>query len=171
MRMRALVVLSALAVSAAACATVEPAAPAPEPPAAAEGGAPSPIAGHDWFFNSDGDEAALAYGLDESDDVWLGISCRRGGGRLQFQRPAAHDDPKVIALESGGETETYPARSEPSELHEGVFLISEASASDPVFQRFRRTGWLAVYGDGERSPMVPHPGSVDRIERFFAFCG
>lgn len=172
MRVRALFVLSALTVGAAACATAEAPAPAPapaEPPSA--GGAPSPIDGYDWFFHADGDEAGLTYGLDESDDVWLGISCRRGGGRLDLQRPAASDDPPVIALESGGETEVYPARSEPSELHEGVFLIGEAPTSDPVFQRFRRTGWLALYGEADRSAMVPHPGSIDRIERFFAFCG
>ena len=172
MRVRVLFVLSALTVGAAGCATVDAPAPAPVPTEArSAGGAPSPVEGYDWFFNSEGDEASLAYGLDESDDVWLGISCRRGAGRLDLQRPAAADHPRVIVLESGGETQVYPARSEPSELHEGVFLISEASISDPVFQRFHSTGWLALHGEGDRSAMVPHPGSVERIERFFAFCG
>jgi hypothetical protein len=38
-------------------------------------------------------------------------------------------------------------------------------------QRFRRLAWLARWQGGQREVYVPHPGSADRVERFFAFCG
>lgn len=165
MRAPALFVLSGLALSAAACATVEP--PPPAPPASA----PAPVAGYDWFYHPDGGEARLVYGLAESDDLRLGMDCRQGSGRLMLSAvggPAA--DPEIL-VESGGETERFAARSEPTQLHDGVFLTAEAAADAPVFLRFRRTGWIALWQDGERQAYAPHPESAPNIERFFAFCG
>lgn len=163
MRLPTLFAVAGLTLGAAACASVEPA-----PPTAP---ALAPIPGYDWIFHTDGDAANLAFGVDESDDVWLALGCDRNSGRVRLTQPVPDGHPQVISLESGGDTETYPAASEESVLHEGVFLTAEAPAADPVFQRFRRMDWLAVYGPGYRHPMVPHPGSEDRIERFFAFCG
>lgn len=154
---------------AAACST------APEAPTAAPtispAAAPAPIENYDWRFFSDGDEASLAFGLDESDDVWLDLDCRRGAGTLSMVVPAALDAPRTIRLEAGGEIAAYAAQAEPSELDEGVFLIAHAPASDTVFRRFREAGWMTIEQAGERHPMVPHPGSGPNIERFFAFCG
>lgn len=136
-----------------------------------DAGAPAPLAGHDWFYDDGDGEAVLLYGLAESDDVWFDLSCRRGAGRLAFSRPAPAGAPERIALESGGATETYPARSASSDLHDGVILSASAPASDPVFVRFRQTGWLAVLDGEARRPMAPQPDSADRVARFFAFCG
>jgi hypothetical protein len=151
---------------AGACASIDPSAPASPPLASA----PAPVAGQDWFYHVDGGEARLAYGVEASDDLRLGLSCARGAGRLELSthtQRAASD----IHLESGGETERFPARSEPSELDDGVFLTAEAATAVPVFQRFRRVGWLAQWQDGARQVYAPHPVSAGDIERFFAFCG
>ena len=171
MRLRALVVLSALAAAAAACATVEPPAMdfAPEPPAG--GGAPIPVEGYDWFYHSDEDAARLAYGLAESDDLKLGFDCGRGTGRLEMVAIAEKGAKAEIHVESGGDTERFSAASEPSQLHDGVILTASASASEPVFQRFRRVGWMAQWRNGEREAYAPHPASAANIESFFAFCG
>jgi hypothetical protein len=166
MRAAPLLAFAGLAMSLAACATGTP-APLPAAPSSA----PAPVENHDWFFSRDANQAALAYGLAESDDVWLGLSCLRGGGRLEMHRPVEAGHPASISLESGGDTEIYPAAAEPSGLHDGDILIAAASTADPVFQRFRRVGWLAVYGADYRLPMVPHPQSAPGIERFFTFCG
>ena len=170
MRTRALLVLSVLTVTASACSTVETADPAASPQPAQQG-AILPVEGHDWFYWPDGDEASLAYGVDETDNIWLSLSCLRGSGRLGLLRPAGDGDPEVIRLESAGEHQTYPAQSEPSELHDGVFLTSEALTSDPVFQRFRQVGWLAVRDPQTPVAMVPQERSAGRISSFFAFCG
>lgn len=167
MRAAALLMLTGLALGAAACASVEP------PPATTPSipPAPAPIENHDWFFDNDEDQAGLSYGLDESDDVWLSLHCRQDSARLELSRPVGAGHPMAISVESGGEAATYPARSEPSELHDGVFLIADAGTRDPVFQQFRRTGWMIVLGPDARDPMVPHPETETSIERFFAFCG
>lgn len=166
MRLIPLVTLSGLALTAAACAT----APAPAMLSAGSG-APAPVENYDWFFHEDGDEARLAYGLEESDDLRIGLDCRRASGKLDLSAIAKAGARPEIHLESGGDTERYPAQSEPSELNDGLFLTAEARTSEPVFQRFRRVGWLAVWQGEERNAYAPHPRSVDRIERFFAFCG
>ncbi|NJC39784.1 hypothetical protein GGQ87_000042 [Brevundimonas alba] len=170
MRAPAMLLLSGLALAASACTTVEP-TPAPLPVTGGSSGAPQPVAGYDWFFHADEENARLAYGLAESDDLKLGMECARSTGRLLLNAMAEKGAKAEIHVESGGETERFPAEAEPSQLNEGVFLSAEASAAEPVFQRFRRVGWLAQWRDGQREAYAPHPESADGIERFFAFCG
>ena len=169
MRTPALIILTGLTLGVAACATVE--APTEPAPGVASSGAPVPVADHDWFYHRDGSEARLVYGLAESDDLRLGLDCSQGSGRLALSAVGGPDAKPEIYVEAGGETERFAARSEPSELHDGVFLTAEANADAPVFQRFRRVGWLALWLDGERQAYAPHPESAPNIERFFAFCG
>jgi len=169
MRAPALIILTGLTLGAAACATVE--VPVEPSPGAAAFSAPAPVADHDWFYHLDGEDARLVYGLAESDDLRLGLDCTRGSGRLALSAVGGPDAKPEIHVEAGGETERFPAQSEPSQLHDGVFLTAEAEADAPVFQRFRRIGWLALWLDGERQAYAPQPESAPNIERFFAFCG
>lgn len=166
MRSTVPILLAGLTVAVAACATVEHA-----PASADSASAPAALAGHDWFYHQDEDEARLAYGVAESDDLRLGLDCHRASGRLMLSALGGPDAKPEIHLESGGETERFRARSEPSQLHDGVFLTAEAAADAPVFQRFRRVGWIASWHDGERQAYAPHAGSAPNIERFFTFCG
>ena len=168
MRARILIVLTGLSLGAAACTTVE--APMTMPPEAVSS-APAPVDGYDWFYHLDEREARLVYGLAESDDLRLGLDCRAGSGRLMLSAIGGPEAKPEILVEAGGETERFPARSEPSELHDGVLLTADAAAGTPVFQRFRRLGWMALWQDGEREAYAPHPESRPNIERFFAFCG
>lgn len=138
---------------------------------AASSAAPAPVAHYDWFLHQDGDDARLAYGLEDSDDLRIGLDCRKNSGQLALSAVAPAGATAEIYLESGGDTERYPAQAEPSELHDGLFLTAEAKAGDPVFQRFRRVGWLAIWQGESRHAYAPHPGSGERVERFFAFCG
>lgn len=161
------VLLTGLTLGAAACTTTGD----ESSPAAPFASAPAPVEGYDWFFHEDDQDARLAYGVENSDDLRLGLDCRRGSGRLDLTALGGEDAPAEIHLESGGDTERYPAKSEPDLLHDGVILTAEAKADDPVFQRFRRLGWVALWRDQEREAYAAHPASADRIERFFAFCG
>ncbi|GAA0627184.1 hypothetical protein GCM10009422_25130 [Brevundimonas kwangchunensis] len=167
MRLITVLALSGLSLTAAACASgpMEPAS------LSTGSGSPQPAENYDWFLSEDGDEARLAYGLEESDDLRIGLDCRRASGKLDLSAIAKAGARSEIHLESGGDTERYPAHSEPSELHDGLFLTAAARTSEPVFQRFRRVGWLAVWQGEERNAYAPHPQSAERIERFFAFCG
>ena len=53
----------------------------------------------------------------------------------------------------------------------GVILSASAQADHPVFQRFRRVGWLASWVGDQREAYAAHPGSEAAVERFFAACG
>ncbi|MFN3352718.1 MAG: hypothetical protein ACK4Z5_03830 [Brevundimonas sp.] len=148
----------------AACAA------APEPANLGTGGAaPLPTPGKDWFFHADAGGAMLAYGVEASDDLSLRFDCAPGSGRTQLLQPAPAPAGEIL-IEAGGETDRWPAAAEPSELDDGVNLIAEAETSRPVFQRFRRLGWLAIFTDGDRRTLVAQPGSADRIDRYFKAC-
>jgi hypothetical protein len=168
MRLPVLITAAGLTLALAACNTTSQPGMGLSP---VSSGSPAPVENYDWFLHQDGDNALLAYGLEESDDLRIGMECRKNSGRLALNAVAPDDAAHEIHLESGGDTERYPAAAEPSEVNDGLFLTAEAKAGDPVFQRFRRVGWLAVWEGGERHAYAPHPGSRDRVERFFAFCG
>ena len=150
-----------------ACASVEPAAPAS---ALAAASAPAPVAGMDWYYHADSTQASLAYGRKDSDDLRLGLECSRGAGKLELSA-VAPTGVREIHLEAGGDTERFAAAGEPSELHDGDFLTASSKANEPVFQRFRRIGWLAQWQGDQRETYVAHAASVPNIERFFVFCG
>ncbi|VXB15963.1 hypothetical protein [Brevundimonas sp. G8] len=158
-----LIALSALA----ACATN---APAPVANLEAASSAPAPMPGYDWFLNRDGQEAILAYGVANSDEVKLHLLCQAGSGALELT--AASEKPgREIHLESGGDTERYRASSEPAGVHDGELLTARATTKDPVFQRFRRLGWIASWSDEERHIYAAHPAAKAGIEQFFTVCG
>ena len=156
--------VGAIGAMAAACASVE----APSV-GSMSSGAPSPIPDYDWHYQVDGREASLVFGMEDSDDVMMGLSCRSGSGKLDLF--AIVDTAKEIHLESGGDTERFAAASEPSDLHDGLVLSAEARTDVPVFQRFRRLGWMASLHDGRRDLYVVHPENAANVERFFAGCG
>ena len=167
MRLSGPLLLSGLALTATACAPMAVPAPTlvPAPYTA------TPVANYDWYLHTDGDDARLAYGLRDSDDLRLGLDCRRGSGRLALSAVGETGAAPEISLESGGEAALYPATSELSELHDGVVLSATAPAAAPVFQRFQAVGWLAHREADDIHAYVAHPGSTARISQFFAFCG
>ena len=167
MRLAMPLLLGGLALTAVACAPVA----GPAPTALVLVYATAPIANYDWYLHTDGDEASLAYGLRDSDDLRLGLNCRRGSSRLALSALGETGTAPEISLESGGEAALYPATVEASELADGVVLSAMAPATAPVFQRFQAVGWLAHRQADDIHPYVAHPGSRARIARFFAFCG
>lgn len=163
---------TALALTAAACAAPMTTAPepAPAPAALAPAPAPAPIPDYDWIANIESDSASLAYGLAESDDVPLMMTCRTGSHRVDISRPAETARPHLV-LSSGEAVVSVPVHAEPSELHDGVFLSGEAATGEPTLQAFRRAGWISVYEDGRWHGLAAHPASRDGIHRFFSTCG
>ena len=162
-RSLALLALGSLAL--AACSTT-----APTDTGGASSGAPLPTAGYDWHLNHDGAEASLSYGMAETDDVPLDLSCVQGSRSLTLLLNTRKGAPHRIALESGGETETYRATAEPAPLGEGLDLTAQATTSDPVFIRFKQTGWLAVNTGEVRRALVANEDSKPQISQFFEIC-
>lgn len=138
---------------------------------AASSGAPQPVEGYDWFLNDDPEEPRLSYGYVQSDDVPFSLMCAPGSGKVRLALQGDAGGRGAITIESGGETEAYAAVAEPSEMHDGVHMIASAASADPVFQRFGRLGWLAVWKGEERLMMASQPGSAPRAAQFLALCG
>lgn len=149
----------------AACANVAPVSTS----AVATTSAPAPTPGYDWFLSEDQGMARLAYGVERSDDLKLGLDCAAGTGKVDLVA-LGKTGTDEIHLESGGDTERFPAEGEPSQLHDGDLLTATTEADTPVLQRFRRLGWIAQWVDGQRAAYVPQPGSEIAVERFFALC-
>lgn len=148
-----------------ACSTT----PAP-PSSGLSSGAPLPVAGYDWHLNQDEGEASLSYGIAETDDVPLDLSCGAGSGSVTILLNTAKGSPHRISLESGGDTETYRATAERSPLSDGLDLTASAPSDDPVFTRFAQLGWLAVNKGSDRQTMVATKEQLAPIQRFFEFC-
>lgn len=146
------------------------AAGGPSTPAMTATAAPAPTPGYDWHFTPSADSVYLAYGVENSDDLKIGLHRSPGSGKIELSAPAPTGS-RVIQLESGGEMERFSAKGEASELHGGDFLTADTAAREPVFQRFRRLGWLAQWSEGRRETYAAHPGSESGVERFFADCG
>lgn len=80
----------------AACSTTG----APDP--LADPAAPQPMPGYDWHLNQDTGEISLAYGMRDTDDVPLDLSCQPRTGTLQILHAAREGSRPRIQLESGG---------------------------------------------------------------------
>lgn len=160
--MRPVVPAALIALAAGACAT-----PVTSPQA--EAGAPIAVAGLDWFGHRDGADLSLAYGREASDELRLRLDCRAGSGVMTLTAPADGDEP-IIYLESGGDTERFPAQVEPSGMGGELLIGTEAAVDQPVFHRFRSLGWIASWRGDTREAYVAQPGSASAVQRFFDAC-
>lgn len=154
------------ALALAACATVE----ATGPTAGAPETAPSPVEGYDWMLQVHEDGLFLGYGVAQSDDVPLVLTCEPGAGRVTLSHPAEQTR-RTLTLSSGGVRLTVPVTGEPTILHDGVYLVGRAATREPALQAFRRTGWLWLHEGDDRFGLAAHPGSEAAIEQFFQACG
>ncbi len=150
-----------LAAALSACAT---------PLVAPDALAPGPD-GTDWIFSAEGDEGYLAFGTPESDDLRLGLRCRRGEADLEVTQIVPRGSRDEIALRAGGVTRRFPARSEPEQMSGGEFLTATVAGSDPVIAAFRASGRLdAVRPGGRSETFAPQPGTTT-VADFFEWCG
>lgn len=164
MRVQALALIAGAAL--AACSTV----PTGDPPDGLTSNGPAAVNGLDWHLTEDANETKLAYGRANSGDFGFALTCAPGSSRLSLFQ-AAEAGATVISLESGGDTEQFPAVSEPAGIQEGDVLVAVSPSKVPVFQRFRQLGWLATWQGHNREVLAAHPATRSTIERFFAVCG
>lgn len=165
---RNLLPMALAAATLAACASQPKAPPATVPaPAVAM---PAPTEELDWLFAVDGYEGALSYGTPHSDDLRLGLRCRKGGSTLNLILIGSEGDPHTITVQAGGVTRAFPARAEEEPMTGGILLTARARKDDPVILAFRRDGWIALVGPGGADGYAPQPGTT-AVEEFFQWCG
>lgn len=163
--MRHAILILLAAASVAACAT----APVTPVPVVRPVEAPAPIAGLDWFLTDDPSETRLAYGMANSGDFRMALTCLPGSGRLGLIQ-ASETGRSEMVLESGGDIEKLVATVEPAGVLDGDILLAETTTSAPALLRFRALGWLAIWQGETREILAAHPTSRPSIEQFFVLC-
>jgi hypothetical protein len=150
-------VIPALIATAALCAC---AGPAP------------PLRAHSamrWFLtDAEGEGAKLAYGMPQSDDVLVMLTCqpRSNQVRITLLGQIAYAD---IELGDGADARRHPATASPAGVTNAVMSESTVSPDDPAFRRFASRGELAIdAGDGTRLPLPAADPATAR--RFMQSC-
>jgi hypothetical protein len=129
-------------------------------------------AGYGIFFNDNGDDASLAYGRAQSDDVGLMLQCRKGSRRIEVSDTARTPARGAVSLTlaSGKAVSSLKAQLT-RDPESGQFLASAAAPSDtPALAAFRRSGRLSVTLMGQAQSLAAAPGEQASIDRFFAAC-
>lgn len=115
-----------------------------------------------WHLSHEGGLAKLAYGVANSDQLALMMTCERGQTQAVVYGDVQPASPRVIRASM--ETAIDPLSGE---------LPGEAriSVRDPALQQLIRNGKLAVEADAGRFELSANPAERRLIGDFFAYCG
>lgn len=125
---------------------------------------------YNWFFDRDEGEYQLFYGMAESDDIPLGMTCVGGSGQIKISTPSEDNRSRNITLTSGGQIATYPARAHDAQVFDGYEIISQTTPADPVMQAFGQNGWMAIAGKDGWMSLVGDGSARDAARRFMSGC-
>ncbi len=136
--------------------------------AAAQSGASDPHAvaapaDMGWHLSHEGSMAKLAYGVANSDQLALMITCEPGRSMASLYGEVQPAGARLIhASATSGAIDP---------LAGGLMDEARLSTSDPAFRRLERTGTLAVEGEAGRFQLTATREERRKIGEFFAWCG
>jgi hypothetical protein len=115
-----------------------------------------------WHLSHEGSLAKLAYGIENSDQLALLMTCERGQTQAVVYGDVQPASARVIRASM--ESAIDPLSGD---------LASEAriSVRDPALQQLIRNGKLAVEADAGRFELPANPAERRLIGEFFAYCG
>lgn len=116
-----------------------------------------------WHLSHEGSLAKLAYGVENSDQLALMMTCERGQTQAIIYGDVQPASPRLIQA-SMTETAIDPLSGD---------LAGEAriSVHDPALRQFARLGALAVQGEAGRFELTATRNERRLIGDFFAYCG
>lgn len=123
--------------------------------------APEVIEGMGWHVNYDGHEARLFYGVANSDQLAVMMSCRVGKGEIVTMGAV-----QPVAARSAGSVEP-----DIDPLSGDLIEMRALSADDPAMTRLAHRGRLDVEGDTRRFDLAATPGERQSISAFLDDCG
>ena len=115
-----------------------------------------------WHLSHDGSLAKLAYGVENSDQLALMLTCERGQTQATVYGDVQPASPRLIMA-------TRAAAIDP--LGGGLADETRISVRDPALQQLARTGKLAVEAGAGSFELSATPGERRLIGEFFAYCG
>jgi hypothetical protein len=126
-------------------------------------------AGPAWSYFFDGQEAKLAYGRANSDEVGLMMTCTPHSGSVLVSGAATPDKPRLI-LASGKTVSTLAGTAQDDPLSGSTVVEARARLRDAAISNFARTGRLTLVRDGRPIDMPASSGDRDSVRRFFSAC-
>ncbi|MGZ9201693.1 MAG: hypothetical protein ACXW3D_08260 [Caulobacteraceae bacterium] len=123
------------------------------------------------FYNDQGEQASLAYGQANSDNVALMMQCKKGAGAIQVSDTVRAKPAPSLVLASGGRTSELLSRVEPGETGAPPMVVADTTAQADALKAFRRSGKMNVaYGD-TRYGVSASREEMAGVELFFSVCG
>ncbi|MFN3559575.1 MAG: hypothetical protein EON96_11440 [Caulobacteraceae bacterium] len=119
--------------------------------------------GMGWHLSQEGGMAKLAYGVENSDQLALMITCEPGHAQAVVYGDVQPASPRLIQA-AMTETAIDP-------LDGDLAAESRISLRDPTMQNLVRRGRLAVEGDAGQFQLTATRDERVLIDRFFSYCG
>jgi hypothetical protein len=125
--------------------------------------APAAADGMGWSLTHEGPMAKLAYGVANSDQLALMLTCEPGQSQAAVYGDVRPAGPQLIRASAG------PVAIDP--LGGGLLDEARISTRAPAVRRLVRTGILAVEGDAGRFELTATRTERRMIGEFIAWCG
>ncbi|MDP1914359.1 hypothetical protein [Brevundimonas sp.] len=115
-----------------------------------------------WHLSHEGSLAKLAYGVENSDQVALMMTCERGQTQATVYGDVQPASPRLIKTSTAAAIDPL-----------GGELAAETriSVRDPALRQLARSGKLAVEADAGQFELSANPAERRLIGDFFAYCG
>ena len=115
-----------------------------------------------WRLSHEGSLAKLAYGVENSDQLALMMTCEQGQTQATVYGDVQPVGPRVLKT-------SMSAAIDP--LSGGLTDETRISVRDPALQRLARSGKLAVEAETGRFELSATQAERRLIGEFFAYCG
>jgi hypothetical protein len=115
-----------------------------------------------WHLSQEGPLAKLAYGVENSDQLALMMTCERGQAQAIVYGDVQPASPRLIKA-------SMSAAIDP--LSGGLADETRISVRDPAMQQLARSGKLAVEAEAGHFELSATPDERRLIGDFFAYCG
>lgn len=122
-----------------------------------------------WHLLHEGDRAKLAYGVANSDQIALIMTCAPGARVVDVYGVVQPDTHRLTLASNGGVSELDGA-PEVDPMTGAMAVETQAPLRDPVLAAFRDGAGLAVGGRGDRRTLEATAEERGRIAAFFAHC-
>ncbi|MCS6627614.1 hypothetical protein N0B44_32395 [Roseibacterium beibuensis] len=125
--------------------------------------APMQAAPMGWHLSHEGSMAKLAYGVANSDQLALMMTCEPGQAQAVVYGDVQPASPRLI------KASTTDASIDP--LSGGLADEARISLEAPVLQKLALSGTLAVQGDSGHFELTAKDDERRLVRAFFAYCG
>lgn len=115
-----------------------------------------------WHLSHEGSLAKLAYGVENSDQLALMMTCELGQAQATVYGDVQPASPRLIKA-------SMSAAIDP--LSGGLADETRISVRDPAMQQLARNGKLAVEAEAGQFELSATPAERRLIGEFFAYCG